>query len=223
MEGRFCRLEGLVGDISKLTASSVIVFGVGGVGGYVCETLVRSGVGKVTFCDGDEVAESNLNRQIVALCSTVGRNKAAVMKERAEDINPDGSFFAEQRFLTPENIEEFRLQDYDYIVDCIDNVSAKIALAKYAEDKKIRLISCMSCGNKLDPSRFKVADIYNTRVCPLCKVMRSELRKRGVKGLTVVFSEEEPVVRTRTPNSIAFVPASAGLLVASVVIKELLR
>lgn len=219
---RFSRLTGLVGDITNLTKSKVIVFGVGGVGGHVCESLIRSGVGEITFCDGDVVAESNLNRQIVALYSTIGKNKAAVMKERAEDINPDGKFFAEERFLTPENVESFRLEEYDYIADCIDNVTAKLALAEYAEKKGIKIISCMSCGNKLNPSDFKVADIYDTKICPLCKVIRSQLRKRGVKSLTVVYSEEEPVVKTRTPNSISFVPASAGLLVSSVIIKDLL-
>lgn len=220
---RFSRLTGLVGDITNLTESKVIVFGVGGVGGHVCESLIRSGVGEITFCDGDVVAESNLNRQIVALYSTIGKNKAAVIKERAEDINPDGKFFAEERFLTPENVESFRLEEYNYIADCIDNVTAKLALAEYAEKKGIKIISCMSCGNKLNPSGFKVADIYDTKICPLCKVIRSQLRKRGVKSLTVVYSEEEPVVKTRTPSSISFVPASAGLLVSSVIIKDLLR
>ena len=180
-------------------------------------------MGEITFCDGDVVAESNLNRQVVALYSTIGKNKAAVMKERAEDINPDGKFFAEERFLTPENVESFRLEEYDYIADCIDNVTAKLALAEYAEKKGIKIISCMSCGNKLNPSGFKVADIYDTKTCPLCKVIRSQLRKRGVKSLTVVYSEEESVVKTRTPSSISFVPASAGLLVSSVIIKDLLR
>ena len=219
---RFSRLTGLVGDITNLTESKVIVFGVGGVGGHVCESLIRCGVGEITFCDGDVVAESNLNRQIVALYSTIGKNKAAVMKERAEDINPDGKFFVEERFLTPENVESFRLEEYDYIADCIDNVTAKLALAEYAEKKGIKIISCMSCGNKLNPSDFKVADIYDTKICPLCKVIRSQLRKRRVKSLTVVYSEEEPVVKTRTPSSISFVPASAGLLVSSVIIKDLL-
>ena len=133
------------------------------------------------------------------------------------------SFFAEERFLTPENIESFRLEEYDYIADCIDNVTAKLALAEYAEKKGIKIVSCMACGNKLNPSGFKVADIKDTKICPLCKVVRSQLRKRGVKNLTVVYSEEEPVVKTRTPSSISFVPASAGLLISSVIIKDLLR
>lgn len=219
---RFCRTEGLVGDISRLAGSKVIVFGVGGVGGHACEALVRAGVGSVTFCDGDSVAESNINRQAVAFYSTIGKNKAEIMKKIAEDINPDGKFFAESRFLTPENIDEFDLKSYDYIADCIDNVTAKIALAEYAEKNGVRLISCMGAGNKLDPSAFKVADVYDTKVCPLCRVMRGELKKRGIKKLKVVYSEEQPVKKSRVPCSISFVPSSAGLLIASTIIKELL-
>lgn len=220
---RFERMESLVGDITKLTNSRVIVFGVGGVGGQVCEALVRGGVGAITFCDGDTVAENNTNRQIVALTSTVGKYKAEVMKERAQDINPNGNFRAENRFLTPDNIDSFSLGDYDYVADCIDNVTAKLALAEYAEKHGIKLISCMGAGNKLDPTAFKIADIFDTKVCPLCRVMRTELRKRGVKKLKVVYSEEEPVVKKRTPSSISFVPPAAGLLLASEIIKEVLR
>lgn len=215
-------MESLVGDITKLKNSRVIVFGVGGVGGQVCEALVRGGVGAVTFCDGDTVAENNINRQIVALSSTVGKYKAEVMKERAQDINPNGNFCAENRFLTPDNIDSFSLADYDYVADCIDNVTAKLALAEYAEKHGIKLISCMGAGNKLDPTAFKIADIFDTKVCPLCRVVRTELRKRGVKKLKVVYSEEEPVVKTRTPSSISFVPPAAGLLLASVIIKDIM-
>ncbi len=217
----FSRQIGLLGDISPLKNAQVIVFGIGGVGGHACEALVRSGIGSVTFVDGDMVSTSNINRQLVATSSTVGRNKATLMKLRAEDINPEGNFSAVEKYLTEENIEDFSLSDYDYIVDCIDDVRAKIVLAKYAEDNGKKIVSCMSTGNKLNPMGFVVSDIYSTDTCPLCRVIRSELRKKGVKHLKVIFSREEPLSRPPTPNSVSFVPSSAGLLVASVVIKEL--
>ncbi len=218
----FERTEGLLGDISALKNSKVIVFGVGGVGGYTCEILTRCGVGEIVFCDGDVVEESNVNRQIVALKSTVGKFKAEIMRERAQDINPDGIFRAENRYFTAENAETFDLKRYDYIADCIDDVKAKTILAKAAEDNGIKIISCMGTGNKLDPTALKISDIYETKICPLCKAMRSSLRKAGVKQLKTVYSEEEPLIKTATPMSVAFVPAAAGILMASAIVKELM-
>ena len=222
----FSRLELLIGHdgVEKLKQKHVLVFGVGGVGGYVVEALVRSGVGEITIVDNDEVAYSNLNRQIIATQNTVGRKKVEVMKERIHSIYPECIVHALAMFYLPEN--EIDLSQYDYVIDAIDTVTAKIHLAVQLEELNIPHISCMGTGNKLKPELLEVTDIYKTTVCPLAKVMRRELKKRRVKHLKVVYSKEYPVVRTdddkRTPGSTSFVPSSAGLLIASVVVRDLL-
>ena len=229
----FSRSERLLGReaIEKLNASKVAIFGVGGVGGYVAEALARSGVGRLDIIDGDVVAPSNINRQIVALVSTVGRYKAEVMAERIADLNPSAVVKAYNLFYGEETQETFDFSSYDYIVDAIDMVKSKIMLAVNAEKVGAKIISSMGAGNKLDATRFKVADIYSTKVCPLAKVMRRELRKRGVKALKVVYSEEEPIsvgekeegsVKRQTPGSVAFVPSVAGLIIAGEVVKDLI-
>lgn len=195
MESQFVRTELLLGReaIEKLNHSRVAVFGVGGVGGYVCEALVRSGVGAFDLIDSDTVAFSNLNRQIIATRKTVGQYKVDVMKERMLDINPDVDVRTYRCFFLPENADTFPFQEYDYVVDAVDTVSAKIALVMKAQEAGVPIISSMGAGNKLDPTAFRVADIYKTNVCPLAKVMRRELKKRGVKKLKVVYSEEQPL------------------------------
>lgn len=236
---RFQRTELLLGSdaMEKLKNSRVAVFGVGGVGGYVCEALVRSGVGEFDLVDKDTVSETNINRQIIALSSTVGRPKVEVMKERMLDINPEVRVNTYETFFLPENEDSFPFEKYDYIVDAVDTVTAKIALIMKAEELKIPVISAMGAGNKLDPGRFKVADIYDTKECPLAKVMRHELKKRGIKKLKCVYSDERPITpdtktadgeplppgKHATPGSTAFVPAVAGLMMAGEIIRDLSR
>ncbi|MCQ2437518.1 MAG: tRNA threonylcarbamoyladenosine dehydratase [Clostridia bacterium] len=217
--------------IDKLAAARVIIFGVGGVGGYVAEALARSGVGHMTLVDNDVVSESNLNRQIVALRSTIGMPKVECMKRRIADIDPDIVVDAVQAFYLPENASEFDLASYDYIIDCIDTVAAKIDLAVRAQALNVPIISAMGAGNKLDPTAFRVGDIYKTSVCPLARVMRTQLKKRGVKALKVVWSDEPPRTplfgdtaapgKRATPGSNAFCPSAAGLVLASAVIRDL--
>jgi len=233
MSEQFSRTELLLGKeaVSKLGSSRVAVFGIGGVGGYVCEALARSGIGAFDLIDNDRVSLSNLNRQIIATQSTLGRYKTEVMRERILDINPKAEVRIYNCFFLPENSEEFPFYEYDYIVDAVDTVTAKIELVMKAEEKQVPVISSMGAGNKLDGSRFRVADIYETRVCPLAKVMRRELKKRGVKKLKVVYSEETPVCPAHAvgeetgsrsiPGSVAFVPPVAGLIIAGEVVKEL--
>jgi len=231
MEERFIRTAALLGadSIEKLKAARVAVFGVGGVGGYIAEALARAGVGTIDLIDRDTVSESNINRQIAALHSTVGRDKVAVMQERILDINPDASVNVFKKFYLPENAEEFPLDDYDYIADAVDTVSAKIELICRAHTLNIPIISAMGAGNKLDPTAFRVADIFKTRVCPLAKVMRRELKARGIKKCKVVYSEEEAVKpQLSTDNggksgvgSLPFVPSVMGLIMAGEIIKEL--
>lgn len=237
MINRFSREEILLGSdaVKRLSAAKVAVFGVGGVGGYVAEALARSGVGNIDLFDNDKVSLTNINRQIIALTSTVGEYKTEVMKARILDINPDAKVSAFNVFYTPENAEEFDFSQYDYIVDAIDTVSAKLEIAVRAQAVGVPVISSMGAGNKLDPTRFEVADIYKTSVCPLAKVMRRELKQRGVKKLKVVFSKEEPIKpkqepceeapqgRRAVPGSIAFVPSTAGLIIAGEVIKDLTK
>lgn len=247
---QFSRTELLLGKeaMGRLAGARVAVFGIGGVGGYVCEALVRSGVGAFDLIDDDKVCLTNLNRQIIATRSTVGKYKVDVMKERLLDINPDVSVRTHKCFFLPENAEEFPFQEYDYVVDAVDTVTAKITLVMKAQEKKVPIISSMGAGNKLDASQFKVADIYKTKVCPLAKVMRRELKKRGVKKLKVVYSEELPVKpvedmaiscrsncicppgaehkcteRRAIPGSVAFVPSVAGLILAGEVVRDLCR
>lgn len=237
----FSRTERLLGSraAERLSRCRVAVFGIGGVGGYVCEALVRSGVGRFDLIDSDTVALSNINRQIIALHSTVGRCKVDVMKERMEDINPQVQVTVHRCFFLPENADEFDFEAYDYVVDAVDTVTAKIALVMKAKAAGTPIISCMGAGNKLDGSAFRVADIYRTKVCPLARVMRTELKKRGVDSLKVVYSEEiplrpaladggptpekTPAGRRAIPGSTAFVPSAAGLLLAGEVIRDLIR
>lgn len=245
MINQFSRTELLLGKaaMEKLSKARVAVFGIGGVGGYVCEALVRSGVGAFDLVDNDKVSPSNLNRQIIATGRTIGRYKTDVMKERILDINPDADVKIYKCFFLPENADEFPFEEYDYVVDAVDTVTAKIELVMKCKEKNIPIISSMGAGNKLDGSCFKVADIYKTKVCPLAKVMRRELKKRGVKNLKVVYSEEIPVsprdmeegfkdricnsseeqnsTRRSIPGSVAFVPSVAGLIIAGEVVKDL--
>lgn len=219
--------------VQELQNKKVIVFGIGGVGGYVCEALCRSGVGTIDIVDNDKVSLSNINRQIIALHSSVGEYKTEVMKKRMIDINPSVSVNAFNIFYTPETADQFDLSKYDYIVDAIDTVSGKIELVMQAEKYNIPIISSMGAGNKLDPTAFKVSDIYKTSVCPLARVMRAELKKRGVKRLKVVYSEEKPItpqipeemknLPKIPPASCAFIPSVVGLIVASEVIKDLIK
>ncbi|UUR86954.1 tRNA threonylcarbamoyladenosine dehydratase [Clostridium perfringens] len=243
------RTELLIGKdaLDKLAKSKVMVFGVGGVGSFTVEALARAGVGNLILVDDDTVCLTNLNRQIHATYKTISKNKVEVMKERVLSVNRNCNVETIQVFVTPDNLEEIIPDDIDYVVDAIDTVSAKIALAVYCEQKGIKLMSSMGTGNKLNPAEFKVADIYNTKVCPLAKVMRYELRKRGVKKLKVVYSEEMPrkpkvedVVTCKTgcvctggtkkcsakrqiPGSVSFVPPVAGMIIASEVVKDLIK
>ena len=224
MSERFQRTEMLIGEegVKRLNKSHVAVFGIGGVGGYVVEALARCGVGELTLVDKDVVSESNLNRQIIALESTIGRSKTEVMKERIAQICPDTKVHAYETFFLPENSHTFPFENYDYVVDAVDTVTAKIEIIMKCQSLNVPVISSMGTGNKLDPSKLEVADIYKTTMCPLAKVMRKELKNRGVKHLKVVYSTEAPVANHRTPGSISFVPASAGLLLASAVVRDLL-
>lgn len=245
---QFSRTELLLGKeaMEKLKNAKVAVFGIGGVGGYVCEALVRSGVGAFDLIDDDKVCLTNLNRQIIATRKTVGKYKTDVMKDRILEINPDARVEVHKCFFLPENADEFPFEEYDYIVDAVDTVTAKISLVMKAQEMNVPIISSMGAGNKLDASQFRVADIYKTKVCPLAKVMRRELKKRGVKKLKVVYSEEPPTrpvedmaISCRTncicppgaahkcterrdiPGSVAFVPSVAGLIIAGEVVKNL--
>ena len=240
MLNQFSRTELLLGKeaMEKLSKSRVAIFGIGGVGGYVCEALVRSGVEAFDLIDDDKVCLTNLNRQIIATRSTVGKYKTQVMKDRILDINPNADVRIHECFFLPENADDFPWDEYDYIVDAVDTVTAKIALVMKAQEKNIPIISSMGAGNKLDGSQFKVADIYKTKVCPLAKVMRRELKKRGIKKLKVVYSEEQPTrpiedmssscknhcicppgathkctERRDIPGSVAFVPSIVGLII----------
>lgn len=223
MKEQFERTSLLVGEeaISKLNNSKVLIFGVGGVGGYVAEALARIGVGSITIVDKDTVSESNINRQIIALHSTVGRDKVDVLKERMLDINPELQVDARKCFFLPDNANEFDFSQYDYIVDAVDTVTAKLQIIVQAKEAGVPVISAMGAGNKVHPEMFEIADIYKTEMCPLAKVMRRELKERGIKKLKVVYSKEKPVYKGDVPGSIAFSPSVAGLLMASEVIRDL--
>ena len=199
------------------------MFGIGGVGGHVVEALVRSGVGAVDIVDSDKVCLSNLNRQIIATESSIGKYKVDVMKERILDINPEAVVNVHKCFYLPETKDEFDFSQYSYVVDAVDTVTAKIQLVMEAAEAGVPIISSMGAGNKLDPTAFQVADIYKTSVCPLAKVMRRELKKRGIKKLKVVYSREQPVVKNAVPASVAFVPSVVGLIIAGEVIKDLAK
>ncbi|MCR5594652.1 MAG: tRNA threonylcarbamoyladenosine dehydratase [Lachnospiraceae bacterium] len=224
MKEQYERTQMLFGEeaLEKLARSHVAVFGIGGVGGYVCEALARSGVGYFDLIDKDTVSVTNINRQIIALHSTVGRYKTDVMKERIADIDPDIVVKAFRCFFLPENAGEFDFTKYDYVVDAVDTVTAKIELIMRTKEAGVPIISSMGTGNKLDPGGFMVADIYETKECPLAKVMRHELKKRDIDSLKVVYSEEKPIkTGSSVPGSNSFVPSSAGLMIASEVIKDL--
>lgn len=225
MKEQFSRTAQLLGNenVEKLFDKHVIVFGVGGVGGYVVEALARSGVGKISIVDNDVVNESNINRQIIALHSTVGMQKVEVLKNRILDINPECQVFVHNQFFLPENSNDFDFSIYDYVVDAVDTVTAKLEIIKKSKESKVPVISSMGTGNKLNPMGFKVSDISKTKVCPLARVMRNELKKRGISKVKCVYSEENPVIQTQTPASVAFVPSVAGLLIASEVIKDLVK
>ena len=230
---QFSRTAFLLGEegIEKLKKSRVAVFGIGGVGGYVAEALARSGVGALDLIDKDVVSVSNINRQIIALHSTVGRKKTEVMAERIKDINPEIQVTVRDVFYLPETAAEFDFSKYDYVVDAIDTVSGKIALVEQAYRANTPVISSMGAGNKLDPTAFEVADISKTSVCPLARVMRRELKKRGIERLKVVYSKEEPKQSECVdeesgkpiPGSVAFVPSVVGLILAGEVIKDLIK
>ncbi len=229
--GRFERTELIFGAeaMDKLKNARVAVFGAGGVGGYVIEALARSGVGTIDIIDNDTVSESNINRQIIALTQTVGRYKTDVMEERIKSINPDAKVNKYRMFFMPDTEMDFSV--YDYIADAIDTVKGKIEIITRADKAGVRVISSMGAGNKLDPSRFEVADIYKTSVCPLARVMRRELKLRGIKKLKVVYSREESVKLSEVieengrhlPGSVAFVPPAAGLLIAAEIVKDIIN
>ena len=231
MPEEFSRSILVLGDdsIEKLASSRVIVFGLGGVGGYVVEALARTGVGHLDLVDNDEVSLSNINRQIYALHSTVGKDKVDVAHARVLDINPNCIVRKHKIFYLPETADQINLSEYDYVVDCIDTVSAKIELVMRANEANVPIISSMGTGNKLDPSKLRIADISKTSVCPLARVMRQELRKRGINHLKCVFSTEEPATASidsgsrHVPGSVAFVPSVAGLMLSGEVIKDLIR
>ena len=231
---QFSRTRMLLGDeaMAKLRAARVAVFGVGGVGGYVVEALARSGVGALDLIDSDTVALTNLNRQIIATLDTIGRPKVEVAAQRVASIQPECEVKTYQTFYLPETEQEFDFTAYDYIVDAIDTVAAKISLVLKAQKAGTPIICALGTGNKLDPTKLKLGDIYVTSVCPLARVMRRELRKRGVKRLTVLWSEEEPIKplqseeeteRRGLPGSSAFVPAAGGLIIAGRVVRDLIQ
>ena len=249
MLNQFSRTQLLLGTeaMEKLKRARVAVFGIGGVGGYVCEALVRSGVGAFDLVDDDKVCLTNLNRQIIATRKTVGKYKVEVMRTRILEINPDCDVRVHQCFYLPETADQFNFSDYDYVVDAVDTVTAKVTLVLEAQKAGVPIISCMGAGNKLDPTRFRVADIYKTSGCPLARVMRTALRKRGVKHLKVVYSDEIPTrpiedmsiscrshcicppgtqrkctIRRSVPGSNAFVPSVAGLIIGGEVVKDLI-
>lgn len=231
MDERFIRTSLVIGEknIDRLSQSRVAVFGVGGVGGFVCEALARSGTGKLTLIDGDTVAKSNINRQIIALESTVGKQKAEVMKERILDINPNAEVNALNIFLNSETVSTIDFTQFDYIVDAVDDIKAKVMLAKLAEENRIPIIAAMGAGNKTDPTKFEVSDIFKTSVCPLARIMRHELKKTGIKKLKVVYSKETPknppyrIEGEKTVGSLSFVPSVMGLIIAGEVIKDICK
>lgn len=237
MSKKFDRTKRLLGTeaMNKLKNARVAVFGIGGVGGHAADALVRSGIGTIDIIDSDAVAESNINRQLIATTKTIGRKKVEVMKEHLLEINPDVQVNVHDCFFLAETKSQFDFSQYDYVIDAVDTVTAKLALVEACQEAGVLIISSMGAGNKLDPTAFEVADIYKTSVCPLAKVMRRELKKRNIKHLKVVYSKEEPIEpkedenfasdearqRRATPGSIAFVPSVAGLILAGEVVKDL--
>ncbi|MCR5004435.1 MAG: tRNA threonylcarbamoyladenosine dehydratase [Clostridiales bacterium] len=234
MEDRFSRTELLLGPeaLDRLRTARVAVFGLGGVGGYVVEALARCGIGALDLIDHDTISESNMNRQILATVETIGKSKADVAAARVRSIAPECQVQAFKTLYLPDTAEQFDFTQFDYIVDAIDTVTAKLLLAERAQATGTPIISSMGTGNKLDPTAFRVADIYETNICPLARIMRKECRKRGIEHLKVVYSEEEPLMpreiiqegsRRALPGSVSFVPSAAGLIIAGEVIKDLIR
>lgn len=226
MKLQYERTVRLIGEDAQklLNAASVAVFGIGGVGSFTAEALARAGIGRLTLIDADNVDITNINRQLVALNSNVGKSKCQVMKERIMDINPDAEVEALTMFYDRDTAESIDLSKFDYVVDAIDSVASKILLIERCSELGVKIISAMGAGNKLDPTAFRVADIYSTKVCPLARVMRRELKKRGIEKLKVVYSEEEPATPAgdaRLPASISFVPSVSGLIIAGEVIKDI--
>lgn len=236
MSERFSRTAMLLGEeaLKKLQGSHIAVFGIGGVGSYTAEALVRGGVGKITVVDSDIVSESNINRQLFATCATVGESKVEVAAKRLCEINPNVEVIKRNEFFLPENAANFDFSQYDYVVDAVDTVKAKLALVECCESAGVPIICAMGAGNKLDPTAFTVADIYKTTVCPLARVMREQLKKRGIKKLKVVYSKEKPLVphtsaeeipdgckRHSLPGSVSFVPPVVGMIMAGEVIKDI--
>lgn len=235
----FDRTERLLGTsaMEKLQHSHVAVFGIGGVGGHAVDALVRSGIGEITIVDSDEVAESNINRQLIATTKTVGRKKVEVMREHLLEINPEVKVHTYDCFFLPETKSQFNFYSFDYVIDAVDTVTAKLALVEACQEYGVPIVSSMGAGNKLDPTAFEVTDIYKTSVCPLAKVMRKELKARGIKHLKVVYSKEIPLepietedfvsdekrTRRATPGSIAFVPSVTGLILAGEVVKDIAK
>ncbi len=211
-------------NFEKLITKKVMIYGIGGVGGYVAESLARSGIQNLVLIDSDIVEETNINRQIVATLNTIGESKVKVMKDRILSINKNANVEIIQKFYLPENSGEFDFSGVDYIVDCVDTVSAKLSIVSRAKELNIPVISAMGAGNKMDPTKLEVSDIFKTSVDPLCKVMRRELKKLGINKLKVVYSKEEPIKNnSRVPTSNAFVPPAMGLIIASEVIKDLIK
>lgn len=238
MKEEFSRIEALLGEeaMHRLENARVAVFGVGGVGGYTVEALARSGVGSFDLIDNDTVSVSNLNRQIIATVDTIGRSKVEVMKERILSINPEAKVRTRQCFFLPEQAEEYDFSEYSYVVDAVDTVTAKIEIIRLAKEAGVPVISSMGTGNKLNPMELEITDISKTSVCPLAKVMRKELKDRGIKGVKVLYSKEvplkpkfsledaDPVAKRRgTPGSTAFVPSVGGLIIASEIVKDLTK
>ncbi len=247
MLNEFSRTQLLLGEdgMQRLHRAKVAIFGIGGVGGFTAEALARSGIGSFALFDDDRICLTNINRQIIATRKTVGKKKVEVMRERILDINPKAQIEINEVFYGAENADQFDLSEYDYLVDAIDTISSKLVLIERAKAANVPIISCMGAGNKLDPTRFEVTDIYKTSVCPLARVMRSELRKRGIDSLKVVYSQEPPLtpiddensckhhcicppdtkrkctIRRQVPGSISFVPSVAGLILAGEVVKDL--
>ena len=225
MLNQFSRTELLIKEdgIQKLQKAKVAIFGIGGVGSFAVEGLVRSGIGNFILVDDDKICLTNLNRQIIATRKTIGKYKVDVMEERILEINPDAKIQTYQEFYMPNSKTNIITEDIDYVIDCVDTVTAKIEIVKRCKELDIPIISAMGTGNKLDPSRFEITDIYKTSICPLAKVMRKELRKRNIDSLKVIYSKEEPItIRNQVPGSISFVPSVAGLMIAGEVIREII-
>lgn len=215
----------LIGDgsVQKLNSAKVLIFGLGGVGSYVAEALARAGVGSFALVDNDVVSDTNINRQLIATTSTIGKKKVDVQSSRILDINPDATVTTHDLFYLPENADTIDFSAYDYVIDAVDTITSKIEIVRRAKLSRVPVISAMGTGNKMHPTAFRVGDIFDTKVCPLARVMRRELKSRGITSLKVVYSEEEPIIKERVPASISFVPSVAGLILASEVVKDLIK